>query len=68
MGYLIFVWGGMRLASAAGAGVEWALVSFLIEGVIFGTETLVFGTMHTADGTAVAFVCFALLFCYSSQI
>lgn len=68
MGYLIFVWGGMRLASAAGAGIEWACVSFLIEGAIFATETLVFGTMHTGEGTAVAFACFGLLFFYSLQL
>jgi hypothetical protein len=68
MGYLIFAWGGMRLASAAGAGLEWACASFLIEGAIFASETLVFRTMRTAEGMAVALVCLALLFCYSLQL
>lgn len=65
MAYLIFVWGAMRLASAAGAGIVWACASFLIEGVVFATETLVFGTMHTAEGMGIAFASFVLLFCYS---
>lgn len=68
MGYLFCVLGAMCLASAAGAGIVWACASFLIEGVVFATETLVFETMHTAEGMGVVFASFVLLFCYSFLI
>ena len=45
MAYLILIWGGMRLAAGVGWPVEWACVSYLIEGVVFGGEVIC-GRMH----------------------
>ena len=65
MAYLILTWGCMRLASASGAGLEWACVSYLIEGIVFVSEAMVFGRMRTVAGVAVALVSFFLALCYS---
>ena len=65
MAYLILYWGCMRLASASGAPIEWAVVSFLVEGVVFACEGLIFGKVHAAQGMAVAFVSFGLALCYA---
>lgn len=63
MAYLILVWGGMRFAGAAGK-TEWACVSFLIEGAVFASEVLLFGTMHAGQGMAVSLSSFALAACF----
>lgn len=67
MGFLILMWGSMRLASSAGIGLECACASYLLEGIVFGLESLAFGRMHAGQGTAVALVSFALALWLSSD-
>ena len=64
MAYLISVWGGMRLAAGYGLCLECAWVSYLIEAVVFASETLVFGRMHAGQGTAVALSSLFLGLCF----
>ncbi len=40
MACLVFVWGWMRLAAGVWGAMEWACISYLIEGFVFGSGVL----------------------------
>ena len=58
MAYLIFFWGSLRLAGAAWGMIEIAVFFYVLEGVVFACETMLFGTFHYEQGMAVSFVSF----------
>lgn len=66
MAYLIFVWGWMRLLAGMGWPMEWACVSYLIEGCVFGCEVL-FGRMY-AKGMLVSLLSFLLAFYFNQFV
>ena len=60
MAFLIFAWGTMRFWGAFGICRSAAFFSYLLEGIVFGSETLVFHRMHFAQGLAVTAASFYL--------
>ncbi len=64
MACLVFTWGGMRLAAGIGASMEWACLSYLIEGFVFGSGVAT-GRMRVWQGMCVSLSSLVLAVCFS---